>query len=134
MPSSSAMQSPVSAHTPAVRRILRESPVALPWATLVIALTEGGWVAIGTALSGLLALANLWALAWLARRAARDVRQGGGGSAITVLVLLVKLPLLVGALWLLVGSFGPLAVAVGAGSILLGAAIGGIRGTTGDES
>lgn len=103
--------------------VLRWASAGLPWVVLAVGVTAGGWPALGTSLAGLVMLADLLALSWIA---ASVVGQGRPPSTV-VLMMLVKFPMLGAAVFGLVAWFGAFPIVVGTLGVLVGASLGAVR-------
>lgn len=104
--------------------ILRDSALVLPLLVGVGAWLDGLWGAVAVAVSGLVALLNLAALAFVVRRlvAATTAGRGAGGA---VLLILGKMVVVLAVYWGLLMAFEPLSVAIGLISVIFGLAIRG---------
>jgi hypothetical protein len=102
----------------------------LPWAVLAAAVLLDGSAALGASLAGLLALVNLWVLAWAAGRLANP--ESGHSAAWLLAIGGVKLPLVGVATWWMVTRLGGEGVAIGVLAVLVGATVGAVRGNAGD--
>ena len=97
--------------------ILRDSAVALP--VLVAVGAMDGTLGMASVLAGgLLALVNFAALTWAVVRGFSGDGENGG---LVAAVLVMKMPMLLGGLWLLMSWFEPMYVGLGASCVVLGA-------------
>lgn len=112
--------------------IVRGSGMFLPWAVVLFGIFVDWFGAAGVALVGIVAVLNVWALAWIVGRFAADAEAGFGGGAMAFVLL--KLPLLALAVVGAVIAFGPFPVVVGVTAVLSGAAVGSLRPATAEVS
>lgn len=110
-----------------VRSVLLTALALLVVGVVIALVKEGGHFAVGVLLSGLLPLLSLGAGALALQRAEQSAHASSRALAAP---FLLKLPLLLGAGWLLLTYFPPLSVVIGAGvlvaSITMNAALGNL--------
>ena len=103
--------------TQAIPSILRTSTLLLASGAVVALATAGREFALGMLLTGLLTFASLGLTVW----GTRGMVSPNPGFRPSSLVLGLKLPLVCLAVWVLVGRFPPLSVALGGLALVLGA-------------
>jgi len=86
----------------------------------------GVWGLIGTLVTGLAVVVNLWVLSRLVNMITRAMEGDGEGAGFAGLFMLVKLPIVLGVATLLVWSFGPIPVVIGLGSLMIAVFVRGV--------
>lgn len=108
-----------------LRPMLRDAGVALAALTAGAGVFGGAWVALATAVSGLMTIVNFALLAALLRLSARATAAGrGAGPALALLFL--KTGLLLVVFMGLVSIFGTIGPALGAGTVVLALTVRGL--------
>ena len=110
---------------PDLRTMMRDSAMALACLVAIAGLFSGWALALGTLVSGLAAMANFAALAWVIRLVSRAAAAGRGTAPAMALIFGKSILLLV-VFGGLVSLFGSLAPALGAGSVILGLCTRGV--------
>ena len=110
---------------PDLRTMMRDSAMALACLVAIAGLFSGWALAVGTLVSGLAAMANFAALAWVIRLVSRAAAAGRGTAPAMALIFGKSILLLV-VFGGLVSLFGSLAPALGAGSVILGLCTRGV--------
>ena len=110
---------------PDLRTMMRDSAMALACLVAIAGLFSGWALALGTLVSGLAAMANFAALAWVIRLVSRAAAAGRGTGPAVALIFGKSILLLV-VFGGLVSLFGSLAPALGAGSVILGLCTRGV--------
>lgn len=110
---------------PDLRTMMRDSAMALACLVAIAGLFSGWALALGTLVSGLAAMANFAALAWVIRLVSRAAAAGRGTGPAMALIFGKSILLLV-VFGGLVSLFGSLAPALGAGSVILGLCTRGV--------
>ena len=110
---------------PDLRTMMRDSAMALACLVAIAGLFSGWALALGTLVSGLAAMANFVALAWVIRLVSRAAAAGRGTAPAMALIFGKSILLLV-LFGGLVSLFGSLAPALGAGSVILGLCTRGV--------
>lgn len=110
---------------PDLRTMMRDSAMALACLVAIAGLFSGWALALGTLISGLAAMANFAALAWVIRLVSRAAAAGRGTAPAMALIFGKSILLLV-VFGGLVSLFGSLAPALGAGSVILGLCTRGV--------
>ena len=110
---------------PDLRTMMRDSAMALACLVAIAGLFSGWALALGTLVSGLAAMANFAALAWVIRLVSRAAAAGRGTAPAMALIFGKSILMLVlfGGLDSLFGSLAP---ALGAGSVILGLCTRGV--------
>ena len=110
---------------PDLRTMMRDSAMVLACLVAIAGLFSGWALALGTLVSGLAAMANFAALAWVIRLVSRAAAAGRGTGPAMALIFGKSILLLV-VFGGLVSLFGSLAPALGAGSVILGLCTRGV--------
>ena len=110
---------------PDLRTMMRDSAMALACLVAIAGLFSGWALALGTLVSGLAAMANFAAVAWVIRLVSRAAAAGRGTGPAMALIFGKSILLLV-VFGGLVSLFGSLAPALGAGSVILGLCTRGV--------